>query len=55
MATSKPPFAGLLRGTAKNTANRLLHVDEHGRGAVMSKNNLLTTIAWGIDGRVEYA
>lgn len=43
-------------GMAKNTYGTgcfmLLHTGEQ---AVTSKNGLLTTIAWGIDGKVEYA
>ncbi len=44
-------------GTAKNTyGTGCFMLMNTGESAVMSKNNLLTTIAWGgIDGRVEYA
>lgn len=33
----------------------MLHADEHGEKGVSSKHGLLTTLAWGIDGKVEYA
>ena len=33
----------------------MLHVDEHGEKGVASKHGLLTTLAWGLDGKVEYA
>jgi glycerol kinase len=43
-------------GTAKNTyGTGCFMLMNTGQSAVMSRNNLLTTIAWGIDGRVEYA
>ena len=35
--------------------HRLFYADEYRRKAVTSKNNLLTTIAWKIDGKTEYA
>ena len=41
---------------AKNTyGTQLLYVDEYRRKIVPPKKGLLTTIAWGVDGKVEYA
>ena len=34
---------------------RAVYADEYRRKAVDSKNGLVTTIAWGVDGKVEYA
>ena len=43
-------------GTAKNTyGTGCFMLMNTGESAVESKNGLLTTIAWGIDGKVEYA
>lgn len=43
-------------GTAKNTyGTGCFLLMNTGENAVESKNGLLTTIAWGIDGKVEYA
>lgn len=43
-------------GTAKNTyGTGCFMLMNTGENAVESKNGLLTTIAWGIDGKVEYA
>ena len=43
-------------GTAKNTyGTGCFMLMNTGERAVSSKHNLLTTIAWGIDGKVEYA
>lgn len=43
-------------GSAKNTyGTGCFILMNTGRKPVYSKNNLLTTIAWGIDGQVEYA
>ncbi len=43
-------------GSAKNTyGTGCFILMNTGRKPINSKNNLLTTIAWGIDGRVEYA
>lgn len=43
-------------GTAKNTyGTGCFMLMNTGERAVKSKNGLLTTIAWGIDGKVEYA
>lgn len=43
-------------GTAKNTyGTGCFMLMNTGEKAVASKNGLLTTIAWGLDGRVEYA
>lgn len=43
-------------GTAKNTyGTGCFMLMNTGEKAVESKNGLLTTIAWGVDGRVEYA
>lgn len=43
-------------GSAKNTyGTGCFMLMNTGEDVVMSRNNLLTTIAWGIDGRVEYA
>lgn len=43
-------------GTAKNTyGTGCFMLMNTGEQAVRSKSNLLTTIAWGIDGKVEYA
>lgn len=43
-------------GMAKNTYGTGCFVLMHtGEKAVVSKNGLLTTIAWGLDGKVEYA
>jgi glycerol kinase len=43
-------------GTAKNTyGTGCFMLMNTGEKAVRSKNGLLTTIAWGIDGKVEYA
>jgi glycerol kinase len=49
--------AGLLRARhgQEHLRHRLFHADEHRREGGASKNGLLTTIAWGIDGKVEYA
>ena len=33
----------------------MFHVNEYRRKAVHSNNGLITTLAWGIDGKVEYA
>ena len=33
----------------------MFHVDEYREKAIKSDHGLLTTIAWGIDGKVEYA
>lgn len=33
----------------------MFHVNEYGKEAVSSKNGLLTTLAWGLDGEVNYA
>lgn len=33
----------------------MFHVNEYGKKAVSSKNGLLTTLAWGLDGEVNYA
>lgn len=44
------------KGTAKNTyGTGCFMLMNTGDKAVTSKNGLLTTIAWGIDGKVEYA
>jgi glycerol kinase len=43
-------------GTAKNTyGTGCFMLINTGERAVRSKHNLLTTIAWGVDGKVEYA
>lgn len=43
-------------GTAKNTyGTGCFMLMNTGESAVESKNGLLTTIAWGIDGKIEYA
>ncbi len=43
-------------GSAKNTyGTGCFILMNTGEKAVKSKNNLLTTIAWGVDGKVEYA
>ncbi len=43
-------------GTAKNTyGTGCFMLMNTGERAVRSKSNLLTTIAWGVDGKVEYA
>ena len=43
-------------GTAKNTyGTGCFMLMNTGESAVESKNGLLTTIAWGVDGKVEYA
>ncbi|HEY5560597.1 MAG TPA: glycerol kinase GlpK [Clostridiaceae bacterium] len=45
-----------LKGTAKNTyGTGCFMLMNTGETPVKSKNGLLTTIAWGIDGKIEYA